>query len=608
MRSHAFPSRSRDHSQSCGRLPSSPARSRAEEPGRLARRETQEGAEAVASQPPPVSEEPMAVTPVAGGAALTALPSVVQDLARFFLSLSGSSSLGAIGGIAGVTASAAGSGGAVCPPTDAGGAVTTCTEAVMPAGAGVSPAAPAAVPGVSGEQQRKMESRSRGRRSRSFSDGTDRRAKKRARRRCPSPGPSSRRRGRHCRSSSDSSDEDRADASPPGSGRAHGGAPGGAGSSRAYDQSPRPGTSRSYARDDQYRSGAGRRSRSSAFESVDFDRDDSFRSVLGLIRSFHGMEEPAGVPSARCKTSLASAYGLMSEVSPAFTLPASPLVRSLLDDTNLALAKFLEDQTVHGFLLVPGRRHRRYYRTSSSSFPGPYTVPPGVTSITLEKVSGAKKRSVALSASQVSSMEAMLSGVCEVSSWLDWWLSTCGGFRDHLPVEVRADFERLMISGSRALEFLASQGCTTLGNLVLARRDSLLADVRSTVPAEEVARLRYSPLPETASLFPHPLLDSALLKMRAAASDALVQRTLHPPRIPRKPAAVGQSTGSLTAASGQAGSSGARQAQKQSSGSSPSGRSGQRKKKGKGKAPFSSSSRGSGRSGGKGIGAGKKSA
>ena len=85
-----------------------------------------------------------------------------------------------------------------------------------------------------------------------------------------------------------------------------------------------------------------------------------------------------------------------------------------------------------------------------------------------------------------------------------------------------------MISGSRALEFLASQGCTTLGNLVLARRDALLADVRGTVPVEEVARLRYSPLPPTASIFPHALLDSALLKMRAAASDALVQRTLHP--------------------------------------------------------------------------------
>ena len=234
----------------------------------------------------------------------------------------------------------------------------------------------------------------------------------------------------------------------------------------------------------------------------------------------------------------------MSETSPAFHLPVSPLVRSLLVDTNLALSKVLEDQTVHGFLPVPGRRHRRYYRTFSSFFPGPYSVPAGVTSITLEKASEARKRSVSLSASQVSSMETMLSGVCEVSSWLDWWLSTCGGFREHLPGEVRADFERLILSGSRALEFLASQGCTALGNLVLSRRDSLLADVRSTVPAKEVASLRYSPLLETVALFPSPLLDSALTKMHAAANDALVQRTLHPPRIPRKPVAAGGSAGS----------------------------------------------------------------
>ena len=319
------------------------------------------------------------------------------------------------------------------------------------------------------------------------------------------------------------------------------------------------------------------------------------------------MEEPAGVPSAQCKTSLASIYGLMTEISPAFSLPASPLVRSLLDDTNLALAKFLEDQTVHGFLPVPGRRHRRYYRTSSSSFPGPYSVPPGVTSITLEKVSEVKKRSVSLSASQVSSMETVLSGVCEVSSWLDWWLSTCGGSREHLPDEVRADFEGLMLSGSRALEFLASQGCTALGNLVLSRRDALLADVRSTVPAEEVARLRYSPLPETVSLFPSALLDSALSKMRAAGNDALVQRTLHPPRIPRKPAVAGQSAGSSALASGQASSSGAQPAQKRTSYSSPSGQAGKKRKNRKGKALFSSSSGGSGRSGGKGKGAGKKS-
>ena len=178
--------------------------------------------------------------------------------------------------------------------------------------------------------------------------------------------------------------------------------------------------SRSSARDERDRSGSRRRSpwpsgvadddRSSTYESVDFARDDSFRAVLGLIREFHDMAEPATVPAARCKTSLASAYGLTSETSPAFTLPVSPLLSTLLLDINSDLSKFLEDQTVHGFLPVPGRRHRRYYGTSTSSFPGLYTVPPGVTSITMEKASEVRKRSVSLSASQVSSMETMLSG------------------------------------------------------------------------------------------------------------------------------------------------------------------------------------------------------
>ena len=94
-------------------------------------------------------------------------------------------------------------------------------------------------------------------------------------------------------------------------------------------------------------------------------------------------------------------------------------------------------------------------------------------------------------------------------------------------------------------------------------------------------------------------------KMCAAANDAFV----HPPRIPWKPAAGGGSAGSSSTGSVQASSSGAsRPAQKQSSASSPSGQSGKKRKNHKGKAPFSSSTGGSDCSGGKGKGAGKKSA
>ena len=311
-RSHASPNRSRDRLRSSERLSASSARLRDEEAGRLARRGAQEGAEAVASQPPVAPGVAVDVTPLAGGASVTALPSAMRELARFFMNLSGSSSLGASGDSAGVTASAAASGGLACPSSSAAGAATICGAAATPAGAGVLPGALAAVPGVSGEQQRQVRSRSRGRRSRSSGNRTDRRAKKRSRRRSPSPERSSRRRVKRYRSSSDSSEDERADASPRDR-RAHGGARAG-GSTWDYD------CPRSYARVNPDQSGARRRSpgpsgvadddRSSTFESVDFARDDSFRAVLGLIREFHDMAEPATVPGARCKTSLASAYGL----------------------------------------------------------------------------------------------------------------------------------------------------------------------------------------------------------------------------------------------------------------------------------------------------------
>ena len=164
--------------------------------------------EAVASQPPVAPGVAVNVTPVAGGASMTALPSAMRELARFFMNLSGSSFLGASGDIAGVTASAAASGGLAGPSSTAAGAATICAAAAMPAGAGVLPDAPAAVPGVSGEQRRQVRSRSRGRRSRSSDERTDRRAKKRSRRRSPSPERSSRRRGKRYRSSSDSSEDD----------------------------------------------------------------------------------------------------------------------------------------------------------------------------------------------------------------------------------------------------------------------------------------------------------------------------------------------------------------------------------------------------------------
>ena len=195
------------------------------------------------SQAPAVSEAPAEATPAAGGALFAALPSAVQDLARFFLSLSGSSSLGVVGGVAGVAASTAGSGVQLCPSTSAGGAVALGAATAIPAVASGPPAAPAAVPSVSGHQQRQEASRSGRRRRRSSSDETDRLSKKHPRGRSPSPGPSSRRREKHYHASSSLTEDDRADASPPRAGRVPGGTPGNFRSPPAGNPSPRPGPS-----------------------------------------------------------------------------------------------------------------------------------------------------------------------------------------------------------------------------------------------------------------------------------------------------------------------------------------------------------------------------
>ena len=83
------------------------------------------------------------------------------------------------------------------------------------------------------------------------------------------------------------------------------------------------------------------------------------------------------------------------------------------------------------------------------TFPGPYAVPPGLVSLTLDKTSELKKRPILIPHSLVSSFETAWSGMGEVTSWLDWWLSTVAGFREALPDEARVNFELLMVLGRK---------------------------------------------------------------------------------------------------------------------------------------------------------------
>ena len=279
-----------------------------------------------------------------------------------------------------------------------------------------------------------------------------------------------------------------------------------------------------------------------------------------------------------------------------------------MDKVNSTFDKFVVEQTLSAFIPWPMKRQRRYYRTSKPLFAAPYTVPPGLSSLTLDKASEPKKRPVVIPHNLVSSFETALAGVGEVVSWLDWWLVTLSKFGEALPEETRSNFQRMMVSGTRSLEFLGSQTTPVIANLVLLRRDSLLSDVRSMVPAEELSRLRHVPLPPFSALFPPTLLDTALSETCAASNDALVHEALHPPRIPkRQPQQQSRASSALTAPADRSGVSPLvprQQHAQRGNASAASSSGGKHNRPRKGKKPFrhSSGRPGNARGGGKGSG------
>ena len=299
---------------------------------------------------------------VAGGS--SALPmSSLPDLVRLFLSLLGTvEQWGAVlGSLLSAAAAVTGAGGVPAPTAPVPSAApVACLSTVLAPGTSTSAAAASATASPGRCERAQESSRPEKGRRQSSDRERSRSGGKRGGGRSPSLARSTRSASISASSSSEFSySEVRVGAMPPPSSRR----PGAGGGRSASDsaRSPQPGPSglglggRAAPGADRFRSELRGHSSpvpsgDSISGSVDLDRDDSFRSVLHLIQEFHSMEEPASVAPDWCKTSLAPIYRLQSESSPALHLLLSPLLGSLLEDTNLALAKFVEDQTVHGFL------------------------------------------------------------------------------------------------------------------------------------------------------------------------------------------------------------------------------------------------------------------
>ena len=94
-------------------------------------------------------------------------------------------------------------------------------------------------------------------------------------------------------------------------------------------------------------------------------------------------------------------------------------------------------------------------------------------------------------------------------------------------------FQRMLVSGGKAVTLLGEAGCSLYTNLVLLQRDRIIKEFPSTVPQDQCFLLRNADLPTGAQLFPTDPAITALEKKHAAAQDALFLQVLTSRAAPR---------------------------------------------------------------------------
>ena len=139
--------------------------------------------------------------------------------------------------------------------------------------------------------------------------------------------------------------------------------------------------------------------RAGSAEPPVLEKDAPFCQVLKSVRDYHGFPTPPETTPHPDRSAMARHLGLPLDHAPALHLPASQLTKALIDDVNAHMCKFREDQTQGAFLPIPGRRSRRFYRTSKPLFLAPYQIPPGVAPLVQESSTNVKRRPTTFSPS-----------------------------------------------------------------------------------------------------------------------------------------------------------------------------------------------------------------
>ena len=135
------------------------------------------------------------------------------------------------------------------------------------------------------------------------------------------------------------------------------------------------------------------------------------------------------------------------------------------------------------------------------------------------------KTDVIWSSTEAEGMEAALRSTVEATSWMDWWTFAMI-FLALKPTDDARLVRRLLLAGARCQLLVAKTTSTLWANLMLKRRDVVLAKVKDAVSFESFMHLRSSKIWTGEELSLMDILDKAIEKSSKVLHDEAIRKAV----------------------------------------------------------------------------------
>ena len=209
-----------------------------------------------------------------------------------------------------------------------------------------------------------------------------------------------------------------------------------------------------------------------------------------------------------------------------YWLPVGGALVDILSDTDdRILSPFpgMCSKKISKLLQYPGLCNWHFYRFEGEEVTEARALNRHVTELAgLCSWDNLNKTDVILSSSKSEDMEAALKSIVEATSWMDWWTYAMKS----LALKSTTDSLlvcHLSLAGTICQLLVAKTASTLWANIVLKRRDTVLAKVKDSFSFESFMDLQNAKLSSGAELFPANVLKKAVERSSKVLHDEAIR-------------------------------------------------------------------------------------